>query len=142
MSIKSTCSLQKCNHRSRWNTCARTSRQSAQKKRCRTLMQVCENGRVLRLLSQIIMLPNWFRPKGGTHTKTETRSVGLREPPPTTAKQFLHFTWVILRLIIKSQVLCSLFSYVAFLRRRDEIAARAAAAPAGGGATSVYSMAE
>lgn len=80
--------------------------------------------------------------KGGTHTKTETRSVGLREPPPTTAKQFLHFTWVILRLIIKSQVLCSLFSYVAFLRRRDEIAARAAAAPAGGGATSVYSMAE
>ncbi|KAL1414108.1 hypothetical protein MTO96_007743 [Rhipicephalus appendiculatus] len=80
--------------------------------------------------------------KGGTHTRTEKKSIGLREPPPTTAKQLLHFAWVILRLIIKSQILCSLFAYVAFLRRRDEMSARAAPAPAGGGATSMTSVAE
>ncbi|XP_065297586.1 uncharacterized protein [Dermacentor albipictus] len=52
--------------------------------------------------------------------KKETR-VELREPPPTTVKQLLHFAWVILRLIIKSQILCSLFGYVQHLSRRDEI---------------------
>lgn len=81
--------------------------------------------------------------EGGT--KTETTSLTFREPPPTTAKQFLHFAWVIVRLIVKAQLLCSLFTYVGFLQQRDEAMKRdmaKAAAPGGGGATSVMSVVE
>lgn len=59
---------------------------------------------------------------GGKRTKTtksEKTTVGFREPEPSVAKQFLHFGWVILRLIIKSQLLCALFEYENFLLRRD-----------------------
>lgn len=49
--------------------------------------------------------------------RTEETKLGIREPPPSTAKQFLHFAWVILRLIIK----------------RDEANRLHAAKPAGGG---------
>ncbi|XP_065288152.1 uncharacterized protein [Dermacentor albipictus] len=83
-----------------------------------------------------------MKEKGGKTTKTESKSLALREPPPTMAKQFLHFGWVIIRLIIKAQLLCSLFSYVGFLNRRDEAARRDMArhAGGGGGATSVMSV--
>ncbi|KAL1417853.1 hypothetical protein MTO96_026493 [Rhipicephalus appendiculatus] len=38
-----------------------------------------------------------------------------------TIRQFLHFTWVIMRLVIKSLILCRLFEYSEFLSRRDQM---------------------
>lgn len=57
--------------------------------------------------------------KGRTTSTKEEKTVGLREPEPSVVKQLLHFGWVILRLIIKSQLLCSIFEYENHLFRRQ-----------------------
>lgn len=69
-----------------------------------------------------------------THTK-ETRGIELREPEPSVAKQFLHFAWVILRLVIKAQLLCTIFSYASFLGKKSESSKGGGGGGGGGGTT-------
>lgn len=66
--------------------------------------------------------------------KTEERrtELSIRDVPPATVRQFLHFTWVIMRLVIKSQILCCLFEYVEFLSRRDQMPKMVVMEPGGG----------
>lgn len=72
-----------------------------------------------------------------TRQKTEEAKLGLRKPPPSTIKQLLHFAWVIIRFVIKVEILCRLFSYVTYLRERDEMMRlKESKVAAGGGGTS------
>lgn len=56
--------------------------------------------------------------KGKEKSRTEEKTIGLREPEPSVVKQILHFAWVILRLVIKTQLLWSVFSFLSILDKK------------------------
>ncbi|XP_077486618.1 uncharacterized protein LOC144097885 [Amblyomma americanum] len=94
----------------------------------------CVADAVIGFLSANYTMPSFEQKKTVVQKQKEEKTeIGFNEPPPATAKQFFHFAWVILRLIIKSQILCSLFEYVSFLSRREEMAKMPLIVAMGGG---------
>ncbi|KAL3205679.1 hypothetical protein MRX96_011045 [Rhipicephalus microplus] len=80
----------------------------------------CVVDAVIGFLSANYTLPA-FEIEERIETERRRTELAIRNVPPATIRQFLHFAWVIMRLVIKSLILCSLFEYAEFLSRRDQM---------------------